>query len=101
MISDGKEDYELVYSMRRIQMIEAAMGGKSFVMAMSGVPAVTDLLKIASYGMRKSGRDSWISPTQGVKVAEDAMESAGFMALYKEVSQALERDCGFLFLQSE
>lgn len=101
MISDGKQDYELVFSMKRLQMMERAMGDKSLMMAFKGVPSITDLLTACAYGMRLAGKDSWVSPSQGYAAAERAMESQGFTPVYREVSEALERDCGFLFLNQQ
>lgn len=101
MINDGNEDYELVYSMKRLQLLEQAMGDKSVLAAFQGIPSIRDLLLACSYGMRRSGKDSWVSPSQGYAAAERAMESSGFMPVYKEVSEALERDCGFLFLSQQ
>ena len=101
MLTDGEKDYELCYSMKRIQMIEGSMGGKSLLSAMSGVPAISDLVKMCAYGLRVSGKQGWISPTQGTRVAETAIENDGFMVVYREVSEALERDCGFLFQTAE
>lgn len=101
MISDGQKDYELVYSMKRIKMIEAAMKGRSFITAMSGFPSISDLITICAYGLRESGKVGWISPLQGSAIAEQAIEEQGLMEVYKDVSEALERDCGFLFRVSD
>lgn len=101
MISDGKEDYELVYGMKRLQLCEQALGNRSVLQCFTGVPSVHDLLTICAYGMRRAGKESWVSPTQGYAAAERAMEEGGFMPLYREASEALERDCGFLFLNQQ
>lgn len=93
----GKETYELVFGMKRLEMAEAAMGNRSIMAAFSQMPSIKDLLTTCAYGMRKAGQTSWVSPSQGFAAAETAMEEVGYMALYKEVSEALERDCGFLF----
>lgn len=93
---DGGKEYELVYGLKRIEMIEKAIG-KSIVQAFQGVPGVGDLVTVCGYGMRESGKDAWVNPVQGIQAAERILEADGFKAMYEEVSNALMRDCGFLF----
>ena len=38
-----------------------------------------------------------MNPKQALAVAEAHVEEAGLMTAYQEVTEALDRDCGFLF----
>lgn len=95
MVGTNGEVYELCYGVKRLEMAEAAIK-KSVMQAFDGTPTIRELCTVAAYGMKASG-GGWISPAQGIEVAERAVEEGGFMTFYKEVTDALQRDCGFLF----
>lgn len=95
MLGVNGEVYELSFGVKRLEMAEAAIK-KSVIQAFDGTPTIRELCTVAAYGMKASS-GGWVAPAQGIEAAERAVEDSGFMTLYTEVTDALQRDCGFLF----
>lgn len=96
---NGKET-TLRFSMNRIGMIEEVLG-KSVISAIQGVggmPRINDLKTVFGYGLKYSD-GGWLSPTQGVKVAEQMIENEknGLTRMIQDCMVAIQRDCPFFF----
>ena len=51
---------------------------------------------LLAYGLRLED-GPFVNPRRGVDMASDLIEENGYLAVYERVTEALERDCGFLF----
>lgn len=96
MFDQDGTTYELAYGRARLESAESMIGG-SVIQCFRGMPTIRQLVSVMACGMRREGESSWLNPRQAVKVAEAHVEEAGFMTAYQEVTEALDRDCGFLF----
>lgn len=96
MFNHDGTSYELAYSRKRLESAEA-MIGDSVIQIFRGVPTIRQLASVMACGMRREGDTNWMNPKQALAVADAHIEEAGLMTAYKEVSEALDRDCGFLF----
>lgn len=95
---DGKS-YELKYSLKRIEMIEAATG-TPIMAEINKHQAMLSLsaLKIYfAYGLKEEGADAFVPPKEGMQKAEALIESEGYLAVCGSVLETLERDCPFFF----
>lgn len=99
MIETEEKSYDLQYGVKRIQMAEAALGNRSVIVIFNEQPSVKDLCTVAAYGLREDGKPGWVNPKQALDAVEAFIDSdeGGYVALYKEVAEAINRDCGFLF----
>lgn len=88
--------YELSYGVKRIEMCEATIK-KGVIQAFQSMPTISDLAAVIAYGMRRDGETAWVNYKQAFPVAEAHIEEVGYMTAYREVTDALDRDCGFLF----
>lgn len=88
--------YELAYSRKRIESAEA-MIGCSVIQTFRSMPTIRQLESVMACGMRREGDSNWMNPKQAIAVAEAHVEETGLMTAYQEVTEALDRDCGFLF----
>lgn len=97
---DGQEiELELVFSQRRIEIIETKIG-KSVMEIFNKAQAlmtISDLKSFVIYGLKEVGKNEYINPTKATSLAYDLLENIGYSSLLTEVITALERDCGFLF----
>ena len=99
MIETEEKSYELRYGVKRIQMAEAAIGNRSVISIFSDQPSVKDLVTVAAYGLREEGDAAYVNPKQAISIVEGYIDSdeGGYVQLYKQVAEAVNRDCGFLF----
>lgn len=99
MIEYNGTNYELRYSIKRIEMIEKATDKSLISIMKSGAPTLFDLCACIAYGLKIEGASGYISPQQGMEIAENKLkEGAGsYELLAGEVSEAVERDCPFFF----
>ncbi len=88
--------YELAYGRKRLESAEAMIGG-SVIQVFRSMPTIRQLVSVMACGMRREGDSNWMNPKQALGVAEAHVEEAGLMTAYQEVTEALDRDCGFLF----
>lgn len=96
---DGK-DYELKYSLKRVEMIERATGGSVMASLVNskGMLSISEVKTFLAYGLKGTGDgDGHISIQQGEKYAEGLIESLGYAPVVAPIMEALERDCPFLF----
>lgn len=92
---NGKS-YELSFGVKRLQMAEGAVG-RSVIKVFEDMPTLSDLATVCGFGLKEEGAAAWVNPKQGVDLALGMIGELGFMTVYKEVTEAVERDCGFLF----
>jgi len=94
---NGKS-YELSFSRHRISLYEKA--AKKPLMASiyvdGGVLSFEQLQFLVAYGLKAEG-GGYIAPAEGVKMAGELIDKNGYTAVYERVTDALVRDCGFLF----
>lgn len=93
---DGK-DYVITYNQKRIDMYERSNKPiMSTFVQNGGAFSVAELKGLLAYGLRAMG-GAFVNPKRGMEIAENLMEINGYLAVFERVSEALERDCGFLF----
>lgn len=88
--------YELAYGRARIESAEV-MIGESVIGVFRDMPTIRQLCQVMACGLRREGEATWVNPRRGLEVAQAHVEKEGFMTAYREVTEALDRDCGFLF----
>ena len=96
---DGK-DYELRYSLKRVEMIEKATGGSMMASLVNnkGMLSIGEVKTFLSYGLKGMDEgDGHVSIPQGEKYAEQLLETLGYAPVIAPIMEALERDCPFLF----
>lgn len=98
MIEYRGSNYELRYSVKRIEMIENATGKSVVTMMRSGSLSLTELCACIGYAIKLEGAEGYLSPKQGIEIAEEKLKEQGaYFTLSDEVAEALERDCPFFF----
>lgn len=98
----GDKSYEIVFSAKRIELYEAT--SKRPIMATfsvnGGSLSLSELRTLAAYGLKLEG-GAFVNPRTGMAMAQALIETSGYMAVYEAVIDALQRDCGFLFMGDE
>lgn len=91
--------YELKYSLKRIELIENAVGMPTMaeLNAHQGLFGITALKSYFAYGLKEEGADAFVPPKKGMEIAEELIETEGYMAVNGAVLESLERDCPFFF----
>lgn len=99
MFEIGKKTYVLKYNMKRVEMIENAVGMPMMaeLAAHKGMLGLTALKTYFAYGLKEEGADVFVKPKDGMEMAEKLIESEGYIAVNGAVLEALERDCPFFF----
>lgn len=96
---NGKK-YEVAFNIKRIDLYERA-GHKPIIASFAqngGSFSLDELKSLVAYGTRPLGGLGYVSPKQGMAMAEKLIEVNGYQAVYTIVVQALERDCAFFFM---
>lgn len=95
---DGKT-YVLKYNLKRIELIENAVGMPVMadIATHKGMLGITALKSYFAYGLKEEGTDTFVAPKTGMKMAEKLIESEGYIKLNGAVMEALEKDCPFFF----
>lgn len=96
---DGK-DYELKYSLKRIDMIERATGESAMASLINskGALSIAEIKTYIGYGLKGADDgDGFVSIPQGEKYAEQLLETLGYAPVLAQIMEALQRDCPFLF----
>lgn len=99
MFEIGKKMYVLKYNMKRVEMIENAVGMPMMaeLAAHKGMLGLTALKTYFAYGLKEEGADVFVKPKDGMEMAEKLIESEGYIAVNGAVLEALDRDCPFFF----
>lgn len=98
----GDKSYEIAFSAKRIELYEAT--SKRPIMATfsvnGGSLSLSELRALTAYGLKLEG-GAFVNPKIGMSMAQALIETSGYMAVYEAVIDALQRDCGFLFMVDE
>lgn len=99
MFEINGKNYVLKYNLKRVELIENAVGMPTMAELSShrGMLGLTALKTYFAYGAKEEGADTFVAPKKGMEMAENLIESAGYMAVNGAVLEALERDCPFFF----
>lgn len=99
MIEYKKHNYELKYNIKRVRMIEEATGKPTLdiIRTNNGMLTINEIIIYIAYGLIEQGEDCFVKPNQGLKMAEDMIETLGYPKMLEAVLEAIQRDCPFLF----
>lgn len=95
---EGKT-YVLKYSQSRIGMFENTTG-KSFMELMvnsKGMLSLNDLKMLVAFALKEEGSDVFVATRTAVNMAEQLVETNGYMTVCSTVLKQVENDCPFLF----
>lgn len=94
--------YELSFNIGRLELIEKVT--KKSIMAVfakdDGLLGISDILMYLAYGLKECKADAYLAPAEAKEVAEKFLSEKGYAESANAVYEALQRDCGFLFLVS-
>lgn len=99
MIKINGQDYELKFSLKRIEMIENATG-EPFMVAVQKNNAMLSISNLKTYfglAIKEAGSDIFLTATKGMELAEKAIEEIGFVPINMAVINTIQRDCPFFF----
>lgn len=99
MFEINGKNYVLKYNLKRVEMIENAVGMPTMaeMQAHRGMLGLTSLKTYFAYGLKEEGSDVFVKPKEGMTMAEALIKNEGYMAVNGSVLEALERDCPFFF----
>ena len=87
--------YEIRFNEKRIELYESSH--KPLVGSIiNGALSLNELKSLTAYGLCLEG-GQWVNPKQGMIMAKELLEENGYLLLFEAVTDALQRDCGFLF----
>lgn len=93
----GGRVHEIRYPQKRLDLYES---GHKPVMATfvqnGGAFSRKELRDLTAYGLKVKG-GGFVSPKQGMVMADKLIEENGYATVLEVVAEALQRDCGFLF----
>lgn len=94
-----KRNYRLKFNMRRIQMAEQMVKASTLAIlaGSNGMLGIQELMIYFAVGLQELGGD-YIKLNKGAKYAEELIQEEGYSVINMLVIEALQRDCGFLFL---
>lgn len=101
MLNIGGKHYELRYSLKRIALIEDAVG----MPTVSELRKYNNLLRLSAlkvyiaFGLKEAGSDQFVSTEDGAKLAELYVKDSGYYNANETVLKAIQKDCPF-FLPS-
>lgn len=95
----GEKEYELKYSLKRVESIENAIGTPLMAAITSnrGMMSLNQLKNCFCYGLKEAGSDVFIPISSGQKIFEQALNEHGYAWIVSEVVDSLQRDCPFFF----
>lgn len=94
---DGKS-FEICYTQKRIDLYEASHKPiMAAFMQNGGAFSRAELEALLAYGLRYEG-GGYVNPKQGQEMAGELIRENGYAAVFERVAEALQRDCGFLFV---
>lgn len=99
MIEYNGKTYVLKYNLKRVELIENAVGMPMMaeIATHKGMLGITALKSYFAYGLKEEGSDAFVAPKIGMEIAEKMIESEGYQKLNGTVLESLERDCPFFF----
>lgn len=95
---EGKK-YVLKYNLKRVEMIENAVGMPTMaeLQIHRGMFGITTLKSYFAYGLKEEGADTFVPVKKGMEMAEAMIKSEGYVDVNAAVLESLERDCPFFF----
>lgn len=97
MFTIDKEEYELVFSQKRIELAENELDKPTLTILQKYAFSLKELKTYVGYGLKKVGAQAYLNPVKGKELAGRLVESEGYGPLATVVMEAIERDCGFFF----
>ena len=99
MFEINKKNYVLKYNLKRVELIENAVGMPMMaeLSARRGILSITALKTYFAYGLKEEGADVFVKPKDGMEMAEALIENEGYMKVNGAVLEAMQRDCPFFF----
>lgn len=99
MFEINGETYVLKYNLKRVELIENAVGMPTMaeLNEHKGLFGLSALKTYFAYGLKKEGAEVFVPPKKGMEMAEALIEKEGYIAVNGAVLEALERDCPFFF----
>ena len=97
MFTIDNEDYEIVFSQKRIELAENELDKPTLSILQKYVFSLKELKTYVAYGLKKVGSQAYLNPVKGKELAGRLVESEGYGPLTSVVTEAIERDCGFFF----
>lgn len=97
----GERDWELRYTLKRIDLIEDKIGSSVLSMFLGqggfAMPRLAHIKLAFAYGL-KAADGGFTSPEHGMKMADQFIEDEnGYTIMVNDVLLALKRDCPFFF----
>lgn len=98
---DGKQ-YELKYTTKRIDTIEAVtkIPVMSVLTQNNGILSRAHLETYIAFGLKEIGSDSFVDTGKAREMARALIETEGYGKCLGITIEAIDRDCGFFFLES-
>lgn len=91
------KNYVLKYSKKRIELYEQRHKPIMAIFIQNGgAMSINELSELMAYGLMEEGGD-FTTPRFGKALADRVIEGNGYLAAYEAVTDALQRDCAFLF----
>ena len=99
LLKIGEKEYELKYSLKRVETIESTTGTPlmASITSSRGMMPLTLLKSCFCYGLKEPGSDSFIPLPSGQVLFEQALTEHGYAGLVSVIIEALQRDCPFFF----
>lgn len=99
MFTIGNKEYELKFSLKRIDLIERVIGKPLFGVFLQSKGALTigEIEAIFSYALKEVGSDTFLTPKEGASMAETLLEAEGLPQIITAVIETLQKDCPFFF----
>ncbi len=102
MFKIGQTEYELHYNLKRVRILERALGTSIMAMISSsqGLLTLDQLSTCLMYGLRKKGADELLDLTVAEPLVDKLFDKENYEELCKAVVVQLSEDCHFLFPKS-
>lgn len=99
MITIKENNYELRYTEKRVEQIEAAMDKPLMaeLSKTSGMLKLMDLKIVLGFGLVKAETLTHLPPKQGLELAEAYIQEAGYAPAVQEAVATLQNDLPFFF----
>ena len=90
--------YELRYTMKNVELIEAA-AGTSIINLIQGVPPLAALKSMLGFALYNEDGNK-VSSKRGVELATEVIEKYGMLGAFTQTIERISEDCGFLFREA-
>lgn len=101
MLTIKENTYELKYTEKRLDQIEALMDKSLFaeLNKTRGMLRMLDLKIVLGSGLTNSETGNHIPPKQGIELAGEFIQENGYAEAINQMSEAINRDLPFLFAE--